>query len=60
MRRPPCPKGVELIGVISIPRKQLLKRLVVGGHRFHHKWKVQERTRSLSTPCRPVLEHGGI
>jgi hypothetical protein len=39
-RRPPRPKSAELAGPFPIPRKQLLRWLVVVRHRLHHKWKV--------------------
>jgi hypothetical protein len=43
-RGPPCPKSAELTGSFPIPRKQLLRWLVVVRHRLHHKWKVQKGT----------------
>jgi hypothetical protein len=44
----PCPRGVGLAGPSSIPRKQLLKRLVVVRHRLHHNGKVWQRIKGTS------------
>jgi hypothetical protein len=44
VRGPPCPKSAELTGPFPIPRKKLLRWLVVVRHRLHHKWKVQKGT----------------
>jgi len=48
VRRPPHPKSAELTGKFPIPKKKLLRWLVVVKHHLHHKWKAQIRTRDRS------------
>jgi hypothetical protein len=56
VKGPPRLKSVELAGPSSIPRKQLLKQLVVVRHRLRHNGKVRRRIKGTSIRPRSCQE----
>jgi hypothetical protein len=54
MQRPPHLLGAILTRASLIPRKQLSKWLVMGGHRFHPKWKAK-KGQAMGKDCHSSL-----